>query len=158
MVGAGRVLGVMEFPQRVLVQGAGNALMIGATELRNEMERSPALRTRLSAYVYVLMVQFSQSAVCIHGHIVEKRMARWLLMSSDRAGSEDFHVTHDFLAYMLGVRRAGVTEAARILQSRDLIKYRYGKVHILDRGGLEAMSCRCYGIDKTTYQRVLGAG
>ncbi|MGH8233405.1 MAG: Crp/Fnr family transcriptional regulator [Rhodanobacteraceae bacterium] len=156
MIGAGLVLGIMECPQRALVQGAGDALVIEAAQLHNEMERSLALRRRLAAYVYVLMVQFSQAAVCIHGHLLEKRLARWLLMSSDRAGLDDFQVTHDFLAYMLGVRRSGVTEAARILQSLGLIKYRYGKVHILDRAGLEAMSCPCYGIDKTTYRRVLG--
>ncbi len=155
MLGAVLVLGFDELPLRARVQCSGNALLIEASHLRDELEHSPALRKRLNAYVYVLMVQLANSGACFR-HVIERRLARWLLMSGDCTHTDDFHVTHDYLAYMLGVRRPGVTQAARILQSRGLIETRRGHIRILDRDGLESTTCGCYQFDKSVYQHVLG--
>ncbi len=157
MIGVPVILGVHEAPQRVLVQGAGPALSITPAALLAEVERSPALRRRLNAYIYVMMVQLAQSAVCIHAHVIEARLGRWLLMCSDRAHSADFRVTHEFLSYMLGVRRPSVSEAAKALQARGLITYSRGHIHVLDRPALEAAACICYRMERDTYQRVMGA-
>jgi CRP-like cAMP-binding protein len=155
MLGAHLSLGVAVSPQRALVQGAGAAWRIDAGLLAAELARSAPLRTALGRYVYVLMAQQSLSATCLRFHPIGQRLARWLLMSQDRAHSESFPVTHEFLAHMLGVRRAGVSAAAAILQGGDLIEYRRGQLTVLDRAGLEAASCACYAADRGTYARLL---
>ena len=95
-------------------------------------------------------------AACTHYHVVEERLARWLLMTRDRARSDEFYLTQDFLSHMLGVRRVGVSKAAGALQKRKLISYSRGNIKILDSSGLEAAACGCYRTDQKIYDRVLG--
>jgi len=155
MLGVSLLVGMNEAPLRALVQGAGAALRIEAAEFSRALRRSPVLRQALMRYLYVLMGQLAQLAACTRFHIVEGRLARWLLMTRDRAHSNEFNLTQDFLAYMLGVRRAGITHAAQSLQRRKLIRYCRGKMTILDGHGLERASCECYVAGGQMYERVL---
>ncbi|MEO6983832.1 MAG: Crp/Fnr family transcriptional regulator [Paralcaligenes sp.] len=156
VLGASLVLGVDQMPLQALVQGSGTALRITAAAFRRELGQSLALQQKLKRYIYVTMTQLAQSAGCTRFHVVEARLARWLLMTQDRAHSDHFYVTHEFLAYMLGVRRVGVTTAAMTLQNHQLIRYSRGKVVVLNRRGLEEASCGCYGADKATYVQLMG--
>ncbi len=151
MLGAHLALGVATVPLHALVQGAGETWRIDATAFRDELARSAALQRVLSRYLYVLMAQLTGSAACLRFHEIGPRLARWLLMSQDRAHAERFHVTHEFLAYMLGVRRVGVTAAASALQRRGLIEYHRGEMQVRDRKGLEAAACDCYANDRRAY-------
>lgn len=151
MLGAQLALGVVSTPLRALVQGEGLAWRIGARAFRREVAHSPALQRCLNRYLYVLMAQLAASAACLRFHLIGPRLARWLLMSQDRAHSDSFRVTHEFLAYMLGVRRVGVTMAAGALQRSGLIRYHRGQMTVLDRTGLEAAACDCYAADQTAY-------
>lgn len=156
MVGIWLFLGISISPLRAIVQGAGRAWCMDAAEFSHEVKRSPALRSGLNRYVYVLLSQFAQAAACTRFHVLESRLARWLLIARDRAHSDEFHVTHDELAQMLGVRRVGVTHAANALRRRQLIEYRRGDLQILDGKRLEAAACACYATVHDTYVRVLG--
>ena len=111
----------------------------------------------LGRYVQVQLSQLAQTAACARFHVIDRRLARWLLMSHDRARTDSFDVTHAFLGYMLGVRREGVTQAAGLLQGRNLIQYTRGRVTVLDRRGMERASCSCYETDRATYARLVAA-
>jgi CRP-like cAMP-binding protein len=155
MVGTQLVLGVGESPLHALVQGTGSAWRIAAAPFRTELARSTALRVSLNRYVCVTMNQLASSVVCQRFHRIGPRLARWLLMTQDRAHADSFHVTHEFLAYMLGVRRVGVTSAAVALQRLGLIRYRRGELVVLDRHGLEAAACCCYAAERKIYLDIL---
>ena len=146
MVGVPLVLGADVSPVRALVQGAGPALKMNAQRFRNELNASPPLQRELHLYLHAMMAQISQTAACNRFHVVEARLARWLLMTRDRVCSGEFRMTHEFLSHMLGVRRVGVTEAASALQRRKLIEYSRGSITILDDRGLEAACCSCYQV------------
>jgi CRP-like cAMP-binding protein len=148
MVGFPLALGVDVSPVRALVQGAGPALKMSAARFRTELKRSPPLQRELNRYINAMIAQISQTAGCNRFHVVEARLARWLLMTRDRVRSGRFRMTHEFLSHMLGVRRVGVTEAASALQRRKLIEYSRGNIIILDDRGLEAACCSCYQIVK----------
>ena len=157
MLGASIVLGVDGSPQHAVVQGSGSALRMSAAAFRRRCKQDIGLRMVMNRYVHVLMEQLAQTAACTRYHHVERRLARWLLMTRQRMDSDRFHLTHEFLAYMLGVRRAGVTHAARSLHAHGLIDYRRGAITILDPAGLKKASCACYVRGNQIYQRTLGS-
>jgi CRP-like cAMP-binding protein len=146
MLGTALVLGVCLSPVRALVQGAGSAMRMKSARFLKEFGHSVTLQRALYSYTHSLMAQVAQTAACNRFHVVQARLARWLLMTRDRVQSNDIHLTQEFLAYMLGVQRVGVTKAAGQLQKRKLIEYSRGKIRIVDRRGLEAASCSCYRI------------
>ena len=156
MFGIPLVLGVDVSPVRAVVQGPGAAFRMGADVFRRELQRSAALQRGIARYAFVQLSQLGQTAACTRFHVVEARLARWLLMTQDRAHSSTFHITHEFLALMLGVRRVGVTMAASALQRRSLIQYTRGRITVLDRSGLKSASCGCYEADRHSYERTLG--
>ena len=155
MLGTHLALGCAIAPQKALVQGTGSAWRIASRLFSTELARSPALQRVLDRYLYVLMAQFAGTAACLRFHQIGQRLARWLLMSQDRAQSAQFHVTHEFLAYMLGVRRVGVTHAASALQRQGLVTYRRGELTVTDRSGLEQAACSCYAVNRDTYRSLL---
>lgn len=155
MHGVSLALGVSQSSHCALVQGSGHALRISATLLQRELRRCPALQRVLKRYLHVLMQQQAQAAVCIGFHHIDQRLARWLLMAHDRAHVSTFRITHSFLSRMLGVRRAGVTQAAGALQQQGFIRYTHGRVTITDRRGLEAAACACYVRDLQTWTQWL---
>jgi len=155
MLGLHLALDVVNAPLHALVQGAGAAWRISAADFRRELARGPALRNVLNRYTHVSMSQLAASAACLRFHQIGPRLARWLLMSQDRAHADSFKVTQEFLAYMLGVRRVGITLAAGDLQRSGLIEYSRGNLKVLDRPGLEGMACACYAADSRSYDGLL---
>jgi CRP-like cAMP-binding protein len=153
MAGMPFILGVGVSGVRALVQGEGAALRMASDHFRAEFERNRPLQQALFRYTHALMAQISQTAACNRFHGAGARLARWLLMTRDRVGSDQFALTHEFLAHMLGLRRVGITEAANTLRRRKLISYRRGVIQILDVKGLEASSCSCYRVVKDVYER-----
>ncbi len=155
MVGLPAFFGVESVPGRAIWQVSGKALMLPTKELRRETRQGGALNDVLRLYAQGLFTQISQSASCNRRHEIVQRCSRWLLMTHDRVNGDEFELTHQFLSKMLGVRRAGVSVAAGILQKADLIKYSRGRITILDREGLEAISCECYRIVREELDRLL---
>lgn len=138
-----------------VVQIAGSAMRIETGILRQEFETNLALRRILLRYVQTFIVQISQTAACNRLHPLEQRFARWLLEAQGRVEADQLNLTHQFVATMLGVRRAGVTQAAQKLQEQGLIQYRQGQVQILDQKGLEAAACECFSVVKNECDRLL---
>jgi CRP-like cAMP-binding protein len=151
MLGVHVALGMDISPLHAVVQGPGTAWRIPVGPFRRELKRSPGLQRGLNRYVAVLMSQLASQAACVRYHSIGPRLARWLLMSQDRAEVDQFFMTQEFLAYMLGVRRVGVTSAASVLQKHGLIEYHRGQMKVLDRKGLESAACNCYASDQISY-------
>ncbi|GAB3030119.1 Crp/Fnr family transcriptional regulator [Bowmanella dokdonensis] len=156
MLGATLVLGVTTAPMQAVVQGKGTAWRISIADLVQLLPGCPSLQQILQQYLFVQLTLLSQNAACGHFHALTARLARWLLMSHDRAHSSRFYLTHQFLADMLGVRRSGVTIAAGLMQSQQIISYSRGIVKILDRKALQEMSCECYQVGLDDYRNLLG--
>ncbi len=144
-------------PNRTLVQVPGKMARLSAASFNAIAERSPEIRKLLNRFTLAFLAQVSQTAACNRAHTIDERCARWLLMTHDRVEGDAFSLTHEFLAYMLGVRRAGVTIAAGILQKAGLISYRRGHIKIIDRKGLEDASCDCYGIVRREFEKLVGS-
>jgi CRP-like cAMP-binding protein len=163
MVGSREVLGInalmgnSETTQTTyVVQVAGSTMKISAQIMREEFNRNGELHHVILRYTQAFLAQVSQTAACNSLHVLEQRLARWLLETQERVDSDELHLTQEFIAIMLGVRRAGVTLAAQKLQERGLIRYRRGHVQILDQAGLEASACECFRAIKKEYDRLLG--
>jgi CRP-like cAMP-binding protein len=156
MLGAPLALGVSVLPLRSVVQGGGSSLRVAAGPFKTELARSVPLQRLLGRYLYVRMEQLAASAACLRFHLIGPRLARWLLMSQDRAQDNRLQITHEFLACMLGVRRVGITVAAGSLQRSGLIRYHRGELFVLDRQGLMALACPCYAADLHSYETHLG--
>ncbi|MGY0194695.1 Crp/Fnr family transcriptional regulator [Leptothrix sp. BB-4] len=148
MLGVPLLLGQGIASWTAIVQGTGMAWRLDIRTLRREINRCRPLRPLLDEHVCGLMMQVARSAGCLHEHAIEQRLARWLLMSLDRAHGDLLHVTQAFMAGMLGVRRVGVTQAAAALQRRGLIAYHRGQLTVLDRDALESSACSCYAAER----------
>lgn len=148
MAGLAVFMGVDSSPTGALVQGSGTAMRMSSAAVRTEANRLGNLHRLLHRYSHSLLSQVAQSSVCNRFHLVNARLARWLLMTNDRLGAAEFPLTQEFLSNMLGVRREGVSKAAGALQAARLIRYNRGIITVLDRRGLEAKSCECYAIIK----------
>jgi CRP-like cAMP-binding protein len=151
MVSISAILGVDKSPHEMLVQIPDAAMRLPVGALLDEFKRTGTLHDKLLRYTQGLLLQTSQVAVCNAKHPVSERLARWLLMSQDRCACDDLPFTHEFLSLMLGVRRAGVTEAAIILQAEECISYKRGRIRITDRQGLEDHTCDCYEVIKAEF-------
>lgn len=153
IVGVPIVLKSHAAPYRIVVQGPGTASRMKADVLRREFDRCGALHKSLLHYVHTLIVQLSQSSVCNRFHTTRERLCRWLLASHDRARSNELKSTQEFLSQMLGVNRGSASEAASALQRAGLIRYRRGRITVLNRSGLEAVACECYHVLKGEFGR-----
>ena len=153
MLGTAVVLGMKTTPIRALIQMPGSAMRMKAQTLRDELNYDATLQNLLQRYTHALFAQIAQSAACITSHEVNQRLSRWLLLTHDRAPGDEFVMKHEFMAMMLGVTRSVVTRAAGNLQNEKMISYTRGQVTILDRRGLEATACECYGVVKEEYER-----
>ncbi|HYM73082.1 MAG TPA: Crp/Fnr family transcriptional regulator [Stellaceae bacterium] len=155
LVGVSALLGGKLSAQHVVVQLPGTAHHITASRCKKVFDHSPGVRAVFLRFIEDLLNLSSQTAACNRLHSVEQRTARWLLMASDRVGSNVLPLTQEFLAAMLGVRRSGVSEAAGELQRSGLIRYRRGEITIIDRSGLKDTACECYGLDRQRVERLL---
>ena len=155
MLGISLFMGGETTPSRAVVQSAGHAFRLRAQRLKDEFGRFGPMLRLLLRYTQALITQMSQTAVCNRHHSVDQQLCRWLLLSLDRLASNELAMTQELIANMLGVRREGVTEAAGKLQDARLIRYRRGKITVLDRPSLEARSCECYRVVKAEFDRLL---
>jgi len=154
LVGINIFLGGRGTPDRAIVQLPGGAMRMKSKDLREEVRFGSPLQRLLLEYTRTFLGVISQSVACSQHHGVEQRVARWLLTMNDYAGSREFLMVHESIAAMLGVRRVGVTEAAQKLQAVALIRYRRGRISVLDKPGLEKKSCECYRFIRQQYQRL----
>lgn len=152
--GAPIALGVSKSPLRATVQGSGTSFRMKAAEFDEALQMCPSLRPQVNRYIHVIMSQLAQTAYCAGYHVLEARVARWLLMTHDRSSGDEFRLTHELLAEMLGVRRSGVSIAASSLQERRLISYNRGQIVVTDRLGLERAACGCYVLSEDMYRAV----
>jgi len=157
MVGLPIVLGDPVDPSSAYVQVPGSGLRLRASILQEKLRSSSSMRRVFLHYAHAFFSQIMQSAACAHFHSLDQRCCRWLLMTHDRVQSDEFLLTQEFLGMMLGVRRSSVTEAARSLKNKKIIDYRRGNVTVLDRSGLEKLSCECYAVSKHEFDRLLGS-
>ena len=155
MLGISLFMGGETTPSRAVVQSAGYGFRLEAQVLKEEFRRFGPMLHLLLRYTQALITQMAQTAVCNRHHSVDQQLCRWLLLSLDRLSSNEVSMTQELIANMLGVRREGVTEAAGKLQDAGLIRYRRGKITVLDRPALEARSCECYQVVKTEFDRLL---
>jgi CRP-like cAMP-binding protein len=156
VVGIALFMGAETAPNQAVAQVAGGAYQLPSAVMQAEFRRGGPFQLALLRYTQALITQISQTAVCNRLHPVKKRLCRWLLLTRDRVPSDEIAMTQEFIAHMLGVRREGVTTAARRLQAEGLIRYARGHIAILDRGGLEAEACECYRVVKAEFERLLG--
>jgi CRP-like cAMP-binding protein len=157
LVGLTAVLGADSAATQALVQAPGTALQLRSAELKGAFEASATLRGLLLRYAHAHHAQVAQTAACNGHHLLEERLARWLLMAHDRAEGDEFPMTQEFMSLMLGVRRAGVSVAASILQKAGAIRYRHGSTTVVDRSGLEAAACECYSTVRRQFEHLLGS-
>jgi CRP-like cAMP-binding protein len=157
MVGLPLVFGSDTGLAEVMVQSPGTALRIGAEAFKEELEREPLFRNLLLRYAQVFHEGVAQTAACNASHLLEQRLARWLLMAHDRADGDEFPMTQEFMAMMLGVQRPGVTIAAGQLQQKGLIRSSRGSITVTDRAGIEQSSCECYGIVRRRFEALIGS-
>lgn len=155
IVGVSLFMGGETTPSRAVVQSSGQAYRLPSKVLKAEFGRAGATQRLLLRYTQALLTQMAQTAVCNRHHTLDQQLCRWLLLSHDRLRSDELVMTQELIANMLGVRREGVTEAAGKLQRSGLISYHRGHISILDRAGLEARTCECYGVVKAEYERLL---
>jgi CRP-like cAMP-binding protein len=157
IVGLPILLADRQAPSSVFVQVPGAGLRMAVEPFDRALLQSASLRIAMYRYAHAFFNQVAQTAACNHHHSLDQRCARWLLMTYDRMDSDAFLLTHEFLAMMLGVRRAGVTEAAGVLQRSKLIRYSHGKVNVLDVEGLRKCACECYEVVRRDFDRLLGS-
>lgn len=157
LVGINIFLGGVVTPDKAVVQLPGGAMRMKSKDLRKELRFGSPLQQLLLSYTRTFLAVISQSVACSQHHDLEQRLARWLLTMNDYADSRGFLMVHESIAAMLGVRRAGITEAASRLQAAALISYRRGRISVLDRRGLEKKSCECYRFIRQQYGRLHGA-
>ncbi|PZR49270.1 Crp/Fnr family transcriptional regulator [Paraburkholderia fungorum] len=155
IIGIALFMGGEAMPTRAVVQSAGRAYRLGGGVLKEEFRRAGAVQRLLLRYTRALITQMAQTAVCNRHHSIDQQLYRWLLLSLDRLPSNELAMTQELIANMLGVRRAGVAEAALKLQDAGLINYSYGRIEILDRPGLERRVCECYRVVKRECERLL---
>jgi CRP-like cAMP-binding protein len=156
MTGEAVILGVDRTPNLTFIQVAGSGLRIRAEDLVAAMEASASLKALLLRWVHVAMIQTAHSALANGRYTIQERLARWLLMSRDRLGSDDLPLTHEFLSLMLGVRRSGVTEALHVLEGVQIVKTGRGRIQLLDRERLEDIAGGCYGVPEAEYAKLMG--